>query len=764
MSFLRICFLFLLVVVICPTYFHAQTSTTDIERKIHFGDIDEASKILEKSISIAKSNKEKALLFKLKGDISKLQGDIDTAYDLWEKSNTYRSKVYSKGDFHLAWSYALLSNYHYEKINTDLAVKYADSCSLLIKNLSIEQQKEIEIFKIWNILAQSYKQKDVRDTELHKEIRDYYKQSEQFILKYGFDSFHLAMTYGLLGNSYTDVVGFSDTKDKDYQTGKMYYAKAIGIIKQLYGSHHYQLGRIYMVQGFLNEYYGNLDEKFKNYELALNAFGYDTRNFHKIHAVNIPNKAIFLMNCKYLTLAYQREYQKTKSAELLTRLEKLNQLTIMFWEEAHKEFTSTNINQNLAIYGLIPFSETIAIEFLKKEAKQSYSIEKVFESVQKLKAYDVVKNNAVITIISIKELQNRLKSNEVFVDFQSGEKLSALKITQQSAEIFELNISVKTIEDFKNSIIHQDYETYTKTALEIYKSIFEFCKLEKYKTVILCLDESLHNLPFDALLCSNKNIDKKDYRLLDYTGKRFTIKTVLNPNLYNDKIFQHSFQINAFHPNPGKEFAVLPFNQKLTEKLKSKHKASVFTGKEASKNQFLSASGGILHLSGHALINDRDVSSSFLHLSDAVVGVEDIYQLSEIPPFLLLNTCNSSIGRVYQGDGVNGFVRASHLKGASTTLSNLWEVDDKLSAELLEDFYYYLSEGYSTYQALHMAKKKSIGKVVNSELAAPYYWAGHQLVGEELIFTKNESKTFSFLWIIGVVLVAGVIVTWLKYK
>jgi hypothetical protein len=108
-------------------------------------------------------NKEKAkkknlaLLNQYEGDFYKLKGDLEEALIHWKVSNRIRTKFYKKNDYHLAWNHALMSNYYFEKIETQLAKKYADSCSQLIKKLTYKQQEEIEIFKIWNILAQSNK-------------------------------------------------------------------------------------------------------------------------------------------------------------------------------------------------------------------------------------------------------------------------------------------------------------------------------------------------------------------------------------------------------------------------------------------------------------------------------------------------------------------------------------------------------------------------------------------------------------------------------
>src|SRR5690606_26586229 len=90
--------------------------------------------------------------FKEKGDAAARQGDVDFAHICWEKSNYYRSKAYPAGNYHLAWNTTLLAYYHHLKKNYTKSFAYADKTVELISGLTIGQQKELEIYKIWNML------------------------------------------------------------------------------------------------------------------------------------------------------------------------------------------------------------------------------------------------------------------------------------------------------------------------------------------------------------------------------------------------------------------------------------------------------------------------------------------------------------------------------------------------------------------------------------------------------------------------------------
>ena len=79
-----------------------------------------------------KKQRNLAQLNQYEGDFYKLKGDLEEALIHWEESNRIRSINYKRDNYHLAWNYALLSNYYFEKIETKLAKQYADSCFRLI--------------------------------------------------------------------------------------------------------------------------------------------------------------------------------------------------------------------------------------------------------------------------------------------------------------------------------------------------------------------------------------------------------------------------------------------------------------------------------------------------------------------------------------------------------------------------------------------------------------------------------------------------------
>lgn len=733
-----------------------------VEGYIFLGEFNLAKSKLNNIIESSSSNKTKAQAFYWLGYVYKQEGDIEQTLVCWEKSNKYRSKAFPH-DYHIAWNYALLSNYHYEKINTALAVQYADSCLQLISRLTLAQQKEIEVYKIWNILGQSYKQSTAGLSfelveQKYKQVQGFYLKSVNFIRSNHIKKHYLAETYRLLGNSFLDLTSTALASGNSnalvyYQNSTNYYNQSTIIWEQLYGNGHFELAKTLFVHGLLNFYANNqlgfnsLKRSICYFEQAFKVYNHDINN--------IPNKESCLMTCKYLTLAYLQEFKRDASKLWLNKAENVNQIAIKVWENIHLNYYGKNTNQNLAIYSLVPFSETISIELLKGKTDERNSMEIVFSANQKLKYYDLLKNaafdNRVPLEISISELQQRLKKDEIFLDFHIAsdeEAIVILKITNQSCKLIKLpNTKKGVLEEYLKAIETVDFDSYTKTAYKIYQEIIKPCQVGNNK-LILCLDGFLNSIPFEALLTSKTNWFKRDYRKLDYLMMQNRLQYVLNPQLFRqEKHKAFEFSIEAFIPD-NQAYTSLPFSQRLGKNLQSKFNAQIHLSSSSTKNKFLKMNSSIVHLSGHGVISGNDMLNSYLIMSDSLLYLDDLSRLGNAPSLIALNTCNSANGKLYYGEGVNGFVRALNMLGTRSIISNLWEVDDQASNQLLEQFYELLREGKSTTESLYLAQIGMIQKARNSNLAAPYYWAGHRLTGDEIEFEQEKTKVHWILLIL----------------
>jgi CHAT domain-containing protein len=73
--------------------------------------------------------------------------------------------------------------------------------------------------------------------------------------------------------------------------------------------------------------------------------------------------------------------------------------------------------------------------------------------------------------------------------------------------------------------------------------------------------------------------------------------------------------------------------------------------------------------------------------NDGKLTVVALYDMRLPADLVTLSACNTVLGKVSSGDDVVGFLRGFLYAGASSIVSNLWQVDDQATAILMQTFY-----------------------------------------------------------------------------
>ena len=652
----------------------------------------------------------------------------------------------------------------------------------MIQHLTLKQEREIEIFKIWNILAQSeklYFANNLSGTEVLKKynwIRGFYAKSKSFIVENKLPEYYLAKTYHLIGNSYHDnihayieIKAESDKILGARRNAMIYYSLANETWTNNYGLVHHERAKTLYLMGMVNLLFNEeilpnrLTISSNYFDQAIKAFGIDLNFVDENSLKRIPNKEDAIQCLRYKNVSLFAQVYENNKNSLIPTCEKISRQATKLWEITFSEFKSSNTNQLLGIYNLIPFKAVIEIETLKRKLNLPFSLERIFYANEKLKYYDFNKlpSTKNTTDISIKSLQKKLKKGELFLDFLSNQQNNyfLLAISHSNVSLIKLNDSIpEYIIDLKKSIIEMDFNNYVKFGTKTYKAIFNDLDLKNYKKIIICPEGNVNDLVFEALLPSSKNSNLADYRKLDYLVKHFQLQYTLSSSIYLKKNESIPLNIVAFAPfNPNRKYAALPFSTQLMDKLSDLNQL-VYKNETATANNFLKTKSSILHFSGHGSIDEQSPTLSSLVFSDRTLNLAEI-PLVQNPKLVVLNACNSSNGKIIQGDGVNGFVRAFHAAGADVTIANLWEVDDKVSNELFSKFYGALKHKRHISKLMQQTKIEHINGCSQSELAAPYYWAGHRVMGDgEISQNEKTPKSFIYFWIVGAFFFTAILV------
>jgi len=179
----------------------------------------------------------------------------------------------------------------------------------------------------------------------------------------------------------------------------------------------------------------------------------------------------------------------------------------------------------------------------------------------------------------------------------------------------------------------------------------------------------------------------------------------------------------------GTNYAPLPGVQRETQAIKKiLANVEVFLNEKFTLENLQHAIAlkptSILHLATHAKFGGTP-ESSFIQASSQQISLPELEKIlasANYPPSLLvLSACQTAVGNERTTLGLAGI---SLRTGVATVLGSLWFANDRLSAELLSDFYQYNKE-----LPLAEALKRAQLKQINDPRSHPATWAGFTLWG-----------------------------------
>ena len=133
----------------------------------------------------------------------------------------------------------------------------------------------------------------------------------------------------------------------------------------------------------------------------------------------------------------------------------------------------------------------------------------------------------------------------------------------------------------------------------------------------------------------------------------------------------------------------------------------------------------LLHVACHGFYSDSAPWSSGLKLGDAWLSLADLYALQGAAEFVVLSGCETGRGAVYSGDEWVGLVGGFLQAGARSVVASLWEVHDRATVGLMQEFYGGLSGGATAAEALNAAQRAA-----RREDPLPLRWAPFAVVGD----------------------------------
>jgi CHAT domain-containing protein len=137
----------------------------------------------------------------------------------------------------------------------------------------------------------------------------------------------------------------------------------------------------------------------------------------------------------------------------------------------------------------------------------------------------------------------------------------------------------------------------------------------------------------------------------------------------------------------------------------------------------------------------------------------ELYPLTINPNLVVLSACETGIGKLYKSEGAMSIARGFQFAGAQNLLFSLWKVNDYTTAVFMGDFYKYIKQNDSYFEANAKAKLDFLkNKNITNAKKSPYYWAAFVYYGS----LKNKEK--SNYWIMGFVIISMLIGGFILFK
>ena len=730
--------------------------------------------------------------------------------------NCYKKAAPDK-EIYKALYYAYVGRYYNMRFIVDKAFIYT-SAALKIYHKQHEE-REVEPYLLYNAHLFT-----IRNHELNFAVKLKYIDSLRYFInkRYPYDNLKKARLMVSTAAPNIEVAANLYTKTGNYDANIICANRAIVCYDEALAMNDKFAGFHHVNAAFLNSLKGLMFFYKKDYKTALENYETGIKRLTLLPYVFTNNNVILLDLLKWKAWCLDDMYSINKDTKLLFEIEKTLLLEEKYWlQYAHAIFKNKQ-KFNTNGYCNSCFSEIAKNYFLLYQAtgKISY-IDLYFEYYEKsrysgllenlykekkglsgnildsiiVKTYEtfddlVLKTNNKILlnnnyksafnkqyniytasqkkldlfnrdkIISLKEVQNKLKDNEAIITYNVSAIQAhffpfILMICKNKTKVVALKSEKGDFHDQFPKVIsileclkQNDISNYKNLAFDLYKDYFK--PIEDYlpksvNHIQINTDDFFGNLPFEMLLSNQTKVN--DFSKLPYLVKKYQFSYGLSSSLSNivDKTVSKSDDVAIFSPGfSSKYLSELTASYIESKKLADLYDAHLISGKFATKKMFSKhlENDKIVTLLSHGKATiDEDESKKGIYLSDGFLSLNGVYNMKSNCDFLLLGTCESSVGYKNR-EGTINLARAFTAIGVKSMMLASWKIDERSSSQIICSFFKYMDKGCTKSEALQKAKLDYLA-TASPRMANPLYWAGLNITG------NNETISLcppNYLW------------------
>jgi len=367
---------------------------------------------------------------------------------------------------------------------------------------------------------------------------------------------------------------------------------------------------------------------------------------------------------------------------------------------------------------------------------------------------------------SFQEIREKLlnKNKTLLIYSLTEDNIYTLLIDYEDVRIFKNpknNLSSK-IRDLNDALIKNDEIAFTSLQGLLYQSLFADVRpFLKNNELLIVPDKELFFLNFEILSGEQNEKEWINEKMLiyNYTISYYLSTTVamqfekLNneaPNRlltfapgFSDRQksdYKTSVSDSARLDKRYLSYIQQPFAVRTAKQIAGYFSGTAIVEEQADETTFKEEAGkyGIIHLGTHADIDQNAPLMSHLVLSknikndsldDGYLHAYEIYQMPLRAELAVLTACETGVGKQQNSEGIISLAHSFSYAGCPSIVMSLWNIDEKTSSVIINDFYHYIAKGKSKSQSLRQAKLDYLASAPQ-ELQSPYYWAGMVLLGD----------------------------------
>ena len=352
------------------------------------------------------------------------------------------------------------------------------------------------------------------------------------------------------------------------------------------------------------------------------------------------------------------------------------------------------------------------------------------------------------TVFALADLQKHLAAGkQTWIElFNTKDSVFVLTVTGSDAKFHKISFEdhasqAKRILDLCSSkrSINSNFHEFRQLSHHYYNKIFKLLNIST-RRVTVSHDE--YFLPFDLLLTDSS--DHTSYLIQKHAfSYAYSAAHVLRSRTKQKSADQALLAIAPVNYRSDLRLQDLQGADESLRKIRSLyHGTEVLAANAATKQTFLKqiSSFEVVHLYSHAKADSLGEEPA-IYLYDSALNLSELQNLPGLhTKLIVLFACNTGVGKTVKGEGIFSLARGFAAAGIPSTISALWEIDNRATYNLAELFFKSLASREPSDVALQTAKLEMISR---KEYELPYYWAGAVIIGRADRYQSADKASFT---------------------